>query len=221
MSQENLDLLRRGFEHVERTGELLRELTHPDFVWDTTTFRGGLNRKTCIGVDETNSWLAQWIEEFDNWSVDVEEVVEAGDQMVTTVRQHARAKHGGPEVEMRFAQVWTFRDGLLARMEMYADRDEALEAAGLRERVMSQESQKSGAKPKLRPVNGGERQYRVRPECRAKAQEAVAQMRALGLRVELQRGDLLVFTVEDTIIDHRVGETLERVWPGWRECVSD
>jgi ketosteroid isomerase-like protein len=34
---------------------------------------------------------------------------------------------------MRFAQVWTFRDGRIARLEMYADRDDALEAAGLRE----------------------------------------------------------------------------------------
>jgi ketosteroid isomerase-like protein len=34
---------------------------------------------------------------------------------------------------MRFAQVWTFRDGLIARMEMYLDRDEALAAAGLAE----------------------------------------------------------------------------------------
>jgi hypothetical protein len=34
---------------------------------------------------------------------------------------------------MRVAQVWTFRDGLVAGMEMFADRDEALAAAGLRE----------------------------------------------------------------------------------------
>ena len=36
-------------------------------------------------------------------------------------------------VEMSFAQVFTFRDGKRARMEMYSDRNEALEAAGLRE----------------------------------------------------------------------------------------
>jgi hypothetical protein len=34
---------------------------------------------------------------------------------------------------MRFAQVWTFRDGVVARMEIYADRAEALAGAGLRE----------------------------------------------------------------------------------------
>jgi ketosteroid isomerase-like protein len=131
MSQENLDLLRRGYEYVERTGEILREGAHPDFVWDTTTFQGGMLRDTCVGVDETNAWLAEWLGSFEDWSLDIEEVFDAGDQVVAIVRQHGTAKHGGPEVEMRVAQVWTIRDGLLARMEMYADRDEALEAAGL------------------------------------------------------------------------------------------
>jgi ketosteroid isomerase-like protein len=36
-------------------------------------------------------------------------------------------------LEMHFAQVWTFRDGKAARMEMYSDPAEALEAAGLRD----------------------------------------------------------------------------------------
>ena len=69
-------------------------------------------------------------------------------------------------------------------------------------------------------MNPEEWRYQVRPECLGKAQESVAQMRALGMRVELRRGDLLVFTIGDTGVDHRAAETLERVWPGWRECVS-
>ena len=81
-------------------------------------------------------------------------------------------------------------------------------------------SRKSGAKARFRPVNPEEWRYQVRPECLGKAQEAVAQLRALGMRVELRRGDLLVFTIGDTGVDHRAAETLERVWPGWRECVS-
>jgi ketosteroid isomerase-like protein len=106
---------------------------HPDFVWDTTTFRGELAGGNYVGVDEINEWLADWRGSFEDWSLDIEEIFDAGDQAVTIVRQHGKPKHGGPEVEMRLAQVWTFRDGLLARMEMYADREEALEAAGLRE----------------------------------------------------------------------------------------
>jgi ketosteroid isomerase-like protein len=132
MSQENVDRLRHGYQHVSRTGELLAEMCDPDLVWDTTTFApSGLVLKKCVGVDEANRWLAQWTEAFEDWSIEVEETFEAGDRVVVFVRQHATAKHGGPKVEMRFAQVWTFRNGLLTRMEMYADRDEALEAAGL------------------------------------------------------------------------------------------
>jgi ketosteroid isomerase-like protein len=133
MSQENLDLLGRAFVYVAKTREVLPEAVHPDFVWDTTTFRGGLAGATCVGVDEANKWLADWLGAFEAWSIDVEEVFDAGDQVVTVVRQHGEAKHHGPPVEMRFAQVWTFRDGLIVRMDMYADREEALEAAGLRE----------------------------------------------------------------------------------------
>jgi ketosteroid isomerase-like protein len=131
MSRENVEMLRRGYEHV--TGELLRELARSDFVWDTTTFRGAIRPGTFIGVDETNAWLADWLDSFEDWSIVIEEVFDAGDQVVAIVRQRGTAKHGGPEVEMRVAQVWTFRGGLAARMEMYADRGEALEAAGLSE----------------------------------------------------------------------------------------
>jgi ketosteroid isomerase-like protein len=133
MSQENLDLLRRAFEYVERTGEILPEAVHPDAVWDVTTFRGAILPGTFVGVDEINEWLAEWLESFEDWALGVEEVFDAGDRVVTIARQHGKARHGGPDVAMRFAQVWTFRDGLIARMEMYAHRNEALEAAGLRE----------------------------------------------------------------------------------------
>lgn len=88
---------------------------------------------TCVGVDETNEWLAEWHDAFENWSIDVEEVFDSGDQVVTVIRQRAQARQGGPEVEMRYAQVWIIRDGLLTRTNLYADRIEALAAAGLRD----------------------------------------------------------------------------------------
>ena len=70
-------------------------------------------------------------------------------------------------------------------------------------------------------MNRQEWSHKVVPECQGQAQEAVARMRALGIRVELRRGDRLVFDLEDTEIDDRAGEILERVWPNWRECVTE
>jgi len=59
------------------------------------------------------------------------------------------------------------------------------------------------------------------PECLGEAQEAVAQLRARGIPVELKGkgGDWLVF--DETEGDAWVVEMLDRVWPRWRDCVSD
>jgi ketosteroid isomerase-like protein len=133
MSQENLDLTRRAFEYLERTGEVLPEAFHPNIVLSLTKFPGAILPGNFVGVEEVNEWLAEWLGAFEDWSFDIEEAFDVGDQVVTIVRQRGKAKHGGPEVEMRFAQVGTFRDGLIARIEMYADRNEALKDAGLRE----------------------------------------------------------------------------------------
>ena len=56
-----------------------------------------------------------------------------GDRVVGIVEQRGRARFTGLPVNMRFGQVFTLRDGKQVRMEMYADPDEALKAAGLEE----------------------------------------------------------------------------------------
>jgi len=70
-------------------------------------------------------------------------------------------------------------------------------------------------------VTRQEWRHKVLPECRGKAQEVVAQLRALGIRIELTRDDWLVIHLEDIWIDHRAVEILERAWPQWRDCVSE
>jgi ketosteroid isomerase-like protein len=56
-----------------------------------------------------------------------------GDQVVGVLRQRGRSKSTGLPVDMLYAQVFTVRDRKLARMEMYADPEEALKAVGLAE----------------------------------------------------------------------------------------
>jgi hypothetical protein len=65
-------VLRRALEHVETAGEILSEAVHRDFVWDTTTFRGAIMPGTFVGVEEVNDWLQEWIEGFEDWSLDIE-----------------------------------------------------------------------------------------------------------------------------------------------------
>lgn len=56
---------------------------------------------------------------------------DAGDRVVAIMRQRGRSKAAGMPVEVSFAEVWTFRDGKQAPMEMYSDPQEALKAVEL------------------------------------------------------------------------------------------
>jgi ketosteroid isomerase-like protein len=133
MSQENVKRLRRGFEHFMATGEFLAENVHADFVWDMSTFRGWPDRQTYQGIEGAMEFLAEWAEAWDDWEVEVEDYVDAGERVVVLLRQRGRSKATGVPVEMHFGQVWTMQDGQGVRMHMYASPEEALEAAGLRE----------------------------------------------------------------------------------------
>ena len=131
MSEDNLEVQRRGYEHLINTGELLEEIVDPEFVWDMSTFGAWPERQTYEGIEGMREFLATWVGAWDDWELIVEELHPAGDKVVAVVRQRGRAKATGLPVDMHFGQVWTFRDGKQLRMEMYATPDEALRAAGL------------------------------------------------------------------------------------------
>ena len=133
MSVENVELIRRGYEHFITTGELLGEDVHPDFVWDMSTFGSWPERQAYEGIEGMREFLTAWGDAWDDWELEVEELRDAGEQVVAFMRQRGRAKATGMPVDMHFGQVWTFRDGKQLRMEMYATPEEALRAAGLDE----------------------------------------------------------------------------------------
>jgi ketosteroid isomerase-like protein len=55
------------------------------------------------------------------------------ERVVVFVRATATGEGSGVPVEMRDAHEFTIRDGVFVRWRLYADRTEALEAAGLSE----------------------------------------------------------------------------------------
>jgi ketosteroid isomerase-like protein len=133
MSLENVEVVRRGWEHFLATGEPLDEISAPDFVWDMSTFRGWPEQPYYEGTDEVRRFFREWMEPFDDWRIDVQALHDAGEKVVSVCRQTARARTSGMPIEMNFAMVFTLRNGLQTRMQMYADPDEALKAVGLQE----------------------------------------------------------------------------------------
>jgi ketosteroid isomerase-like protein len=54
--------------------------------------------------------------------------------VVTILSQFVRGRTSGVELDLdSYTQVWTIRDAKVVRVEFFANRTEALEAAGLRE----------------------------------------------------------------------------------------
>ena len=92
MSQENVDRLRRGYEHLIATGDFLDENFHADFVWDMSTFHGWPEQQTYLGIEGAKQFIADWSSAWDDWELEVEEFIDAGDRVVAIVRQRGRSK---------------------------------------------------------------------------------------------------------------------------------
>jgi ketosteroid isomerase-like protein len=65
--------------------------------------------------------------------VEVEQLIDAGDQVVAVIREREVGRTSGAPVEMTHLAVWTLADGEVTKLQVFDDRQRALEAAGLRE----------------------------------------------------------------------------------------
>jgi ketosteroid isomerase-like protein len=71
---------------------------------------------------------------FEYYRFEIEDLREAGcDKVMAVLREQARGKASGLEVDRRSGWVATFRHGRALRVEIFLDPADAFEAAGLRE----------------------------------------------------------------------------------------
>ena len=132
MSAENVELTRQGYVQFAEGRPLSEANATADFVWDMSHFSGWPEQPEYHGVAGMREFLAEWSDAWEGWRMEQLELHDCGDKVVAVMRQHGRSKLTGMELDMPFAQVWTYRDGLRSRMEMYSEVDEALRAAGAR-----------------------------------------------------------------------------------------
>jgi uncharacterized protein len=138
MSQENVEIVRRGFEIFNRGGpEAMWSsgLWSPEIVWDTSP-SGVPGLGVYRGYDEVRSafednWFTAF--PFEEWEIVVEELIDHGDQVIAMSRQRGRGASSGVAAELEQAHVFTLRDGKVVRFDSYLDRSKALEAVGLSE----------------------------------------------------------------------------------------
>ena len=130
MTSESTEVVRRMYEAFHR-GDAETALAHfdPEVVIDASArIDGGVGH----GRDGVAEMIGGWIATFDDWSEEIEELREVGDHVYVASRQRGLGKGSGIETEFRYGVLYEVRGGLIARMVMFNDPAEALEAAGAR-----------------------------------------------------------------------------------------
>ena len=86
------------------------------------------------GKDACRVYIQDWLDTFDELTVEPRELIDAGtDQVVGVLRLTGRAKLSEIETSLTYAVVYEIRHGKIARGREYATREDALEAARPRE----------------------------------------------------------------------------------------
>ena len=102
-------------------------------VWDFSNWRG-----TTLGMETVyeghegvrNCWR-DWLASFSVIGGGVEEFIDAGDHVVAVVREHNVGRASGAPAEGTHFALWTLAGGKVTRLEIFDDRRQALEAAGV------------------------------------------------------------------------------------------
>ena len=136
MSQENVEIVRRGYELFSQ-GDL-EGVT--DLIADEAELPdgGGLGlgdstAGTRRGRDGFLQGSQDALDAFEDYRVEPQEFIDAGDAVVVPVRISGRGRASGATMEFRLVHLWVLRNGKAIRNEIYRTTAEALEAAGLSE----------------------------------------------------------------------------------------
>jgi ketosteroid isomerase-like protein len=134
MSRENVEIVRRIYEATSRRDrETVLSLYHPEVEWDMSQHAYGemfSEQKPRLGRDSVREWFREWYDAFEDFEHACDELIDAGDQVVSVGTDRATGRTSGAAVERRMAGVWTVRDGRVVRVVWYESREQALEAIG-------------------------------------------------------------------------------------------
>jgi ketosteroid isomerase-like protein len=133
VSQKNVEIVRGIWEaDRQRDVEAVRVAYAPEVEWEDSTGLWG-DWGTARGPDGIQAAWRRWYDAFEDVQFEWEEVADTADDVVVTYRARARGRGSGVVVDQAFTLLWTLRAGKVVRIRAYADRADALEAAGLRD----------------------------------------------------------------------------------------
>ena len=97
-----------------------------DFEWLVPGFPGN---EATRGPEAPLDFFRDWIDQWEDLRVDWELEQASPDTVFAVVDMRGRGRASGVPVELRFGQVWSFREGVPVRMVFYNDPDDGRRAA--------------------------------------------------------------------------------------------
>jgi ketosteroid isomerase-like protein len=131
MAQQNVEAVRGVYERWAR-GDFTASMDLLDAQAVLVIGSDFPDAGTYEGLEGIREYMRGFLEPWTRVTIAAEELTDAGDAVLAAVHQSGTGESSGVETELRYFQVWTFRDGKVVRLEGFRDRARALEAAGLR-----------------------------------------------------------------------------------------
>jgi ketosteroid isomerase-like protein len=135
MSQENVEIVRRGYEAFNRGDwDAALEVADPEIEW---RLHGELAldvQQTVRGREALKNLWASFFDAWDDYNMGLLDLIEAPDgRLLATVHFTAVGLGSTVPIDLTYFWLYLVRDGAIATVDIYLDRAEALEAAGLSE----------------------------------------------------------------------------------------
>jgi ketosteroid isomerase-like protein len=131
VSEADVELIKQGFEDMEREGweKAILPLIAPDFEL-TTPPDLAAEPDTYRGPDGMRRYFESFYEAMEEIHFRPHEFREVGEWVVVPFTITARGRSTGIEAEQYLVAAWKMRDGKVVRAEVFAQVEEALAALG-------------------------------------------------------------------------------------------
>lgn len=133
MSKQDIDQLLRGFYKSLNDGDVDEVIERCDPAVEVYKDPNVAAVVAPRGRREVERYLQSWLETWDHYRPEPEEFIQTGDQVVALVHLQARPKRARFDIEQRVADVFKVKQGKIANLRLYVEREKALATASLPE----------------------------------------------------------------------------------------
>ena len=134
MSQENVEIVREVFEHLNRRDWAAVMAAYDEEVVLVVHENAAPDAGIFCGREAVGRWFGEWFLAFGkDYRFEIEEARSVGDRVLTVARHHGHGRSSGAEVDWVNAHVFSVRAGKVVRLELFGAQVEALKAVGLPE----------------------------------------------------------------------------------------